>query len=146
MKGTNRERNLVFATNSHFLILTSSESNGVNLWCFRLRLIDPTKFIVWNIKSLDDIGFQKSGLENLSMWQKLSSFIEGFSLCNKLWFSNPLIFVTQRCCKPQIFLYSVRSNNSSLKYQRFTPSGYKDKVLRKAKTQLLHALFWILNL
>ena len=41
-----------FATNLHFLIFISSQSDGTNLWYFRLRLIDPTKFIVWNIKSL----------------------------------------------------------------------------------------------
>ena len=38
----------------------------------------------------------------------------------------------------------IRSNNQSLKYQRCTPSGCKDIVIRKieflAKTQFLYAL------
>ena len=41
---------------------------------------------------------------------------------------NTSIFATQ-CRRPSIFLSinSVRSNNLSLKYQRFTPRGCKDK-------------------
>ena len=34
------QRNLVFATNSNFLISISFQPNGVNLWYFKLRLID----------------------------------------------------------------------------------------------------------
>ena len=47
--------------------------------------------------------------------------------CHKLWFSIPYIFATQ-CCRPWIFqtINSVRSNNLSLKYQRFRPPGCRD--------------------
>ena len=34
-------------------------------------------------------------------------------------------------------LNSVRSNNISLKYQKFTPSGYQDIGIQKFETQLL---------
>ena len=49
------------------------------------------------------------------------------NLCHRLWFYNPYIFATQ-CLRPYLFQtkYTVRSNNLSLKYQRFTPSGSKD--------------------
>ena len=49
------------------------------------------------------------------------------SLCHKLWFSNPYIFTTP-CRRPYIFqtMSSVRSNNTSLKYQSFTLSDCKD--------------------
>ena len=49
------------------------------------------------------------------------------SLCHKLRFSNPYIFTTQ-CRRPYIFqtMSSVRSNNTSLKYQSFTLSDCKD--------------------
>ena len=40
-------RNWVFATNSNFLISMSLKPHGVNLWYFKLRLFDPTEFIVW---------------------------------------------------------------------------------------------------
>ena len=66
------------------------------------------------------------------------------SLCHKLWFSNPYIFGTQ-CLRPYLFQtkYSVRSNNLSLKYQRFTPSGSKDIGIQKFKfvTKALFLLF-----
>ena len=47
--------------------------------------------------------------------------------CHKLWFSNPYIFPIQ-CGRPLIFqsMNYVRSNNLSLKYQMFTPTGCKD--------------------
>ena len=56
------------------------------------------------------------------------------SLCHKLWFSYPYIFATQ-CLRPHVFQnkYTVRSNNLSLKYQRFTPSGSKDMGIKKFK-------------
>ena len=46
------------------------------------------------------------------------------SLCRKLRFSNPYIFATQ-CRIPYIFqtMNSGRSDNLSLKYQRFAPSS-----------------------
>ena len=56
------------------------------------------------------------------------------SLCHKLRFSNPVICTTQSR-RPLIFqtMNSVRSNNLSLKYQRFTPSSCRDIVIRKFK-------------
>ena len=50
----------------------------------------------------------------------------------KLWCFNPKIFATQSL-KHEIFqtMSSVRSNNLCLKYQRFTPSGYKEIWIRK---------------
>ena len=53
--------------------------------------------------------------------------VKELSLCHKLWFSNYYIFGT-KCCSSQIFqtMNSVRSNNLSLKYQRFTTSSTKD--------------------
>jgi len=57
------------------------------------------------------------------------------SFCQKLhqYLSNPMIFQT---------INHVRSSTQILKYRRFTPSGCKDKVIRKyefvAKTQFLY--------
>ena len=70
------------------------------------------------------------------------------TLCNKLWFSNPYIFGFQRR-KPLKFqtMTFVRSNNISLKYQRFTTMGSKDIGIRKsefvAKSQFIWVLFTI---
>ena len=64
------------------------------------------------------------------------------SLYHKLWFSNSYIFAVQ-CYRHLTFqtMTSVRSNNISLKYQRFTTKGSKDLEIRKsefvARTQLL---------
>ena len=57
----------------------------------------------------------------------LQRTIKELSLCHKLWFSSHCIFGT-KCCRPYIFqnMNSVRSNNLSLKYQRFTTSCSKD--------------------
>ena len=56
------------------------------------------------------------------------------SLCNKLWCSNPYIFGFQ-CRRPLTFqtMTSVRSNNLSFKYQRFTTLGFKDIGIRKSE-------------
>ena len=68
------------------------------------------------------------------------------SLCHKLRFSNPHIFVAQ-CRRPKIFqtMNSGRSNNQSLKYQRLRPSSYQDLGIRKfelvTKTQF-HCLYF----
>ena len=53
--------------------------------------------------------------------------IKELSFCHKLYFSNLYIFATQ-CRRPVIFqtMNSVRPNNLSLKYQRFTSSDFKD--------------------
>ena len=64
------------------------------------------------------------------------------SLCHQLWFFNTYIFAAQ-CRRPEIFqsMNYVRSNNLSLKYQRFTPSGCTDIGIRifefATKTQFL---------
>ena len=52
--------------------------------------------------------------------------------CHKLKFYNSYFFATQ-CRRPQIFktMNSIRSNNLSLKYQWFTPSGCNDIRIRK---------------
>ena len=53
------------------------------------------------------------------------TIVKKLRLSHKLWFSNPYCFATQ--CVIFKAKYTVRSNNLSLKYQRFTPSGAKDK-------------------
>ena len=64
------------------------------------------------------------------------------SLYHKLCFSKSYIFRFQ-CPRPKIFqtMNSVRSNNISLKYQRFTTFGSKDIGIIKSefveKTQFL---------
>ena len=103
------------------------------------------------------------GLENSSVWQKLSFFsvqlwffspssleqlqiIKELSFCHKLRFSYSYNLET---CFPRPLIFqtinSGRSNSLSLKYQRFTPSGCKDIGVRKykfvAKTQFLFSDF-----
>ena len=81
--------------------------NSSNLWAkFRISKFEEETHICKNLKYL---GFKE------------------LSLCHKLWFSNPYFFSTQ-CLRPYIFQakYTDKSNNLSLKYQRFTPSGFKD--------------------
>ena len=62
------------------------------------------------------------------------------SLCHKLWFFNPCI-ISIRCCRRLIFqtINSVRSNSLSLKYQRLTPSGYRDLRIKKFKWRKLNS-------
>ena len=73
------------------------------------------------------LALHKQGEKNFILAWYLTNSRKELSLCHKLWFSNPYIFETQ-CLRPNIFQtkYTVRSNNLSLKYQRFTPSGSKD--------------------
>ena len=63
-----------------------------------------------------------------------SRFIKELSLCQKLFFSKPYIFATQRW-RSWIFqtMNSVRSNNISLKYQRFTTLGSIDQEFNARK-------------
>ena len=49
---TTLQRNWVFVTNSNYLIPISLQSDDINLCYFKLRLLDLTEFIVWNIKGL----------------------------------------------------------------------------------------------
>ena len=39
----------VFATHRNFLISISFQSDGVNLWYFKVRLSYLIEFIIWNI-------------------------------------------------------------------------------------------------
>ena len=71
--------------------------------------------------------------------------LKELSLCHKLWFSYPNIFPTQ-WRRPNIFqtLNSVRSINLSLKYQKFTPWGCKDKGIRRFLSLVDRSLYlWI---
>ena len=70
------------------------------------------------------------------------------TFCHRLWFSNFNIVATQKR-RPLIFqtMNAVRSNNVSLKYQRFTSSGYKVigftkiEFVAKSQFQLLADFF-----
>ena len=79
-------------------------------------------------------------------FKPLIKFKKELSLCHKLWFFKHFIFGFQ-CRRPQIFLTmnSVRSNNVSLKYQRFATLGSKDIGIINsefvAKTQFLFKFF-----
>ena len=52
--------------------------------------------------------------------------------CHNFKFSYPYIFATQ-CSRTLVLqtMNSVLSNNLSLKYQRFKPSGFKDIEIQK---------------
>ena len=43
------KRNWLFATTSNFLVSTSLQPVGINLWYFKLKLFDFSEFIIWNI-------------------------------------------------------------------------------------------------
>ena len=60
-------------------------------------------------------------------WTNFIRFKKKLSFCHTFWFSNPYIFATQRR-RPFIIqtMNSVKSNNLDLKYQRITPSDWKD--------------------
>ena len=84
-------------------------------------------------------------LEYLRFFFKLTE-PKDLSLYHKLWFSNCFFFATQ-CLRSLIFqaMNYVRLNNLSLKYQRLSPSSWKDISIRKSefvtKTQFLWATF-----
>ena len=64
--------------------------------------------------------------------------LKELSFCHKLWFSNSYLAknnLATHSLRPLIFqtINSVRSNSLSLKYQRFTSSGFKDIGVRKCK-------------
>ena len=63
--------------------------------------------------------------------QKKNSTKE-LSFCTNSDFRTPISFATL-CHRPLIFqtMNYVRSNSQSLKYQRFTPSYYTDRGVRK---------------
>ena len=66
------ERNWVFDTNSNFPIPKSVQPLSVNLWYFKLILVDPTGFKFWHIKGVQDWVAKINGLKNLSFGQKLN--------------------------------------------------------------------------
>ena len=53
--------------------------------------------------------------------------------------SNYTSFIRFMCRKPQIFqtMNSLKLNNLSMKYQRFTPTGCKDIEMRKFLSTLV---------
>jgi len=57
------QKNLVFVTISNFLISISLQPCGLNLYIFKLRLFDLTKFIAWKIY---DIVLQR--IKSQSLW------------------------------------------------------------------------------
>ena len=61
--------------------------------------------------------------------QIYSNPVKELSLCHKIKYSCSYILATQ-CRRPLIFqtINSVRSNNLSLKYQRFTPTGCRENL------------------
>ena len=126
--------NLYFACLSVSFFLGLFVSNKrQNSWTDRAQILCGSSYNpsegLWMVKS------SKICLKNWFSWKELS-------FCHKLWFSNFNIVATQ-CGRPLIFqtMNSVRSNNVSLKYQRFTSSGCKDIGFTKtefvAKTQFL---------
>jgi len=56
--------NWFFVKNLNFLMLKSLQHDGVNLLYFKIRSVEPTEFIVWNIyghtMGSKDIGIRKS--------------------------------------------------------------------------------------
>ena len=102
-----------------------------------LSLLNPAALILFCSES--NLNFQ---IPSVDQPMGLEYFTKELTLCNKLWFSNTYIFGFQwrRPLKFQT-MTSVRSNNLSLKYQRFTALGFKDIGIRKsefaAKTQFL---------
>ncbi len=60
-------------------------------------------------------------------------YIKELSLCHKLRFSYPFIFPTECPSRPLIFktMNSIRSDNLSMKYQRFAQQGCKDIEITK---------------
>ena len=85
---------------------------------------------IWNRKSSSLYCFNRLPL--YFTCYLLNSIIKELSLCHELRFSYNCIFATV-CWRPQIFqtMNSVGSNNLSLNYQWFSPSGCKDKGIRK---------------
>ena len=86
-------------------------------------------------------------------FQNVSGLAKELSLCHKLCFSKSYIFIFQ-CRRPQIFqtMNSVRSNNISLKYQRFTTLGSKDigiinsEFVAKTQFQILNLFLYVYSI
>ena len=52
-----------FITNSNFPIPIILNPGGVNLWYFKLCLVDLTKFLVWNIWAITESGWKDKAVE-----------------------------------------------------------------------------------
>ena len=94
----------------------------------RVKLLPVTLFKIF--LEIFDKNYKHFRSEDLVKNKRLNNeFSKKLSLCNKLCFIIPL------SCSSQIFqnMTNVRSNNRSLKYQRFAPSGYEDIGIRKFK-------------
>ena len=88
-------------------------------------------FLAWNfVKPNNYLNFSVVEIRNS----------KELCLCHKLCCANSYIFAT-RWRRPLIFqiMISVRSNNLSLKYQRFKPLGSKDYIFR---IRLEHLSLW----
>ena len=92
-----------------------------------ISLVCPNSFI-FIVRPNSQISYE---LPNLDFSIR---YLKELSFCHKLCLANPDIFAT-RCCRPLIFqtMISVRSNNLSLQYLRFTLSGCKNIGLRTFK-------------
>ena len=66
------------------------------------------------------------------------------SLWLKFWFSNPYL-ISFIALQPKLWILLFKSYKLSLKYQRFTPSGFKDIDIRKCvtKTRLIYDIRWL---
>ena len=72
------ERNWVSATNPNFIIPISQQPDDANLSYFKLTLLDPPDFVVWNIYGLRQLVLKKLGFKNPSLWQRLNSYVKWF--------------------------------------------------------------------
>ena len=99
------------------------QSDGVNLYYFKLRLFDLTEFIQhWVAKIL--------GLKNQSLWQKLNSFAG---------FDQTQLFINEWDYKLQITKFPIfflmdESQDCNLSRYPFNADGFK---LKKGKLQEL---------
>ena len=80
------ERKWVFATNANFIIPKFQQPDDAYLSYFKLTLLDPPKFIVWNIYGLRYLVLKKLGFKNPSLWQNSIPFHLLFSFIqDKCW-------------------------------------------------------------
>ena len=79
------------------------------------------KFCCIKVSAATGIDAMVHAIEAYTSKWVLKFSIKELSFCHKLWVSNFKIVATQ-CRRPLIFLTlkDIRSNNVSLKYQRFT--------------------------
>ena len=123
-----------------------------NLWIYmNLRECNFFHFLIFFFVTQTELTHLQARIDftntmsltvSASLWGRKTIIME-LSLCHKLWFSNPYIFGFQhrKALTFQTMTF-VRSNNISLKYQRFMTSGSKDIRIRKsefvAKSQFLN--------